>query len=246
MADHLGLEVERSSPIPLYFQVAQQLEAAIQEGRLPPGSRVDNEFALAGRLGLSRPTIRQAIQVLVDKGMVVRRRGVGTQVVRSHLRRSVELTSLYDELLRNGQRPRTQVLGLRLTEAVEDGCAHLGLDPDDKVWLLDRLRFIDEKPLAVMHNVIPASVVDLEGVDLEKAGLYTSLRLAGVRMHVANQEISARRATAREARLLGESREAPLLTMQRTVYNDKGQAVEYGLHLYRPDLYAFETTLVER
>ncbi len=207
---------------------------------------MDNEVALAGQLGLSRPTVRQAIQVLVDKGMVVRRRGVGTQVVRSHLRRSMELTSLYDDLLRNGQRPRTEVLGLKLTEATGDGCAHLGLDPDEKVWLLERLRFMDDQPLALMHNVVPASVVDLGSVDLERAGLYSTLRLAGVHMQVANQEITARRASAREAKLLGESRGAPLLTMQRTVYNDKGQAVEYGLHLYRPGLYAFQTTLVER
>lgn len=246
MTGQVDIVVERSSPIPLYFQVAQQLESAIQDGRLAPGSRMDNEIALANQLGLSRPTVRQAIQVLVDKGMVVRRRGIGTQVIQSHLRRSVELTSLYDDLLRSGQRPRTKVLEIKLTGAAGEGCAHLGLDPTDKVWCLDRLRLLDDKPLALMHNVVPASVVDLGSADLERSGLYNTLRLAGVQMQVANQEISARRAGAREARLLDESRGAPLLTMQRTVYNDKGQAVEYGLHLYRPDLYAFETTLVER
>jgi DNA-binding GntR family transcriptional regulator len=238
--------IERSSPVPLYFQVAQQLEIAIQDGRLAPGSRVDNEVALAGQLSLSRPTIRQAIQVLVDKGMVVRRRGVGTQVVSSRLRRSVELTSLYDDLLRDGQRPRTEVLRLELTKATADGGAHLGLDLDDQVWSLERLRYIDDQPLALMHNLVPASVVDLGGVDLEKAGLYSTLRQAGVHMQVANQEITARRASAREARLLHESKGAPLLTMQRTVYNDNGLPVEYGLHLYRPDMYAFQTTLVGR
>ena len=97
--------VNRSSPVPLYFQVAEQLEGAIQEGRLLPGDRIANEVALADQLGLSRPTVRQAIQTLVDKGMLVRKRGVGTQVVNAPIRRTVELTSLYDDLTRSGLTP---------------------------------------------------------------------------------------------------------------------------------------------
>src|SRR5437899_13060331 len=69
----LQLSVDRSSPVPLYFQLSQQLEAAIEHGTLTPGSLLGNEIELAGRLGLSRPTVRQAIQSLVDKGLLVRR-----------------------------------------------------------------------------------------------------------------------------------------------------------------------------
>lgn len=70
----LQLSVDRTSPVPLYFQLSQQLEAAIERGTLTPGSLLGNEIDLAGRLGLSRPTVRQAIQALVDKGLLVRRR----------------------------------------------------------------------------------------------------------------------------------------------------------------------------
>jgi len=77
----LPLAVDRASPVPLYFQLARQLEAAIEAGALASGSLLGNEIELAARLGLSRPTVRQAIQSLVEKGMLVRRRGVGTQVV---------------------------------------------------------------------------------------------------------------------------------------------------------------------
>ena len=101
------IELERSSPVPLYFQVAGQLERAIVDGSLAPGDRIVNEIELAARLGLSRPTMRQAIQVLVDKGMVVRKRGVGTQVVGSKIRRPFELTSLHDDLARSGQPQHT-------------------------------------------------------------------------------------------------------------------------------------------
>jgi DNA-binding GntR family transcriptional regulator len=78
--------VNRSSPVPLYFQIAEQIERAVQEGSLSPGERIANEVALADGLGLSRPTVRQAISTLVDKGLLVRKRGVGTQVVNAPIR----------------------------------------------------------------------------------------------------------------------------------------------------------------
>lgn len=71
----LSVELDRSSPVPLYFQVAQVFEKAILDGQLKPGDRFENELALASRLNLSRPTTRRAIQELVDKGLLVRKRG---------------------------------------------------------------------------------------------------------------------------------------------------------------------------
>src|SRR5262245_48593145 len=93
-----AVRIDRSSPVPLYFQLAEQLEGAIGAVALSPGSRLENELQLADRCGLSRPTVRQAIQHLVDRGLLVRKRGVGTQVVQSEVRRRIELTSLYDDL----------------------------------------------------------------------------------------------------------------------------------------------------
>lgn len=242
----LHLSVDRSSPVPLYFQVAAQLEQAIADGELVPGERMPNEMALADQLGLSRPTMRQALQTLVDKGMLVRKRGVGTQVVKSQIRRPVELTSLNDDLVRTGQDPRTQVLGLERDPADASTAADLRIKTGDEVWRIERLRLIGDQPLALMSNVIPCSVIDLESVDLARRGLYEALRAAGVHIRVAHQQIGCRRADAREARLLNERRGSPLLTMQRTAYDDAGRAVELGLHAYRPDLYSFEVTLVDR
>ena len=238
--------LDRSSPVPLYFQVAEQFEHAILTGEIAPGERIDNEIALAKDLGLSRPTMRQAIQVLVDKGMLVRKRGVGTQVVHGKIRRSVELTSLFDDLSTAGQKPRTEVLAVGKVPAEEHVAHELQLSLGDDVWSLERLRFVGKQPLAVMHNFIPVDVVDLDAVDLAKTGLYAYMRSSGILMRVARQRIGARGAGAEEAALLGEKKGAPLLTMARTAYDNAGRAVEYGRHAYRPDLYAFELTLVDR
>src|SRR4051812_38867773 len=125
-AEALQLSVDRSSPVPLYFQLSQQLEAAIEQGRLAPGSLLGNEIELAGRLGLSRPTVRQAISSLVDKGLLVRRRGVGTQVVHSQVKRPLELSSLYDDLEAAGQRPATRGLVNTVVSATAESAAALG------------------------------------------------------------------------------------------------------------------------
>ncbi len=246
MGEQPWIALDRSSPVPLYFQVAEQLERAIVDGNLSPGDRIRNEVALAASLGLSRPTLRQAIQVLVDKGMLVRKRGVGTQVVGSQIRRPVELTSLYDDLVRGGQHPHTEVLGCEVMESSDEVSHELGIPPGTAVWSLERLRRVSDEPLALLHNFLPVDVVDLRAADLETEGLYARLRRAGILLRVANQRIGARRAEAREARLLDERRGAPLLTMQRVAYDDGGRAVEYGDHTYRPERYSFELTLVDR
>jgi DNA-binding GntR family transcriptional regulator len=246
MAQRPSIVINRSSPVPLYFQVAEQLERAIADGELAPGDRIANEVTLASELGLSRPTMRQAIQLLVDKGLLVRKRGVGTQVVHGQIRRPVELTSLHDDLRRAGEGPHTDVLACQRVEADELVAQELRLPAGSPVWTLERLRFAGDEPLALMHNFLPVDVLDLDAVDLTAFGLYECLRQAGVQLRVANQRIGARRAEAREARLLGERRGSPLLTMTRTAFDSTGRAVEYGTHVYRPERYSFEVTLVDR
>ncbi len=241
-----SIAVDRTSPVPLYYQVAQELERAIESGELKPGTRLDNEIALADRLGLSRPTMRRAIEYLVQRGLLIRKRGVGTQVVRQVIRRPLELTSLYDDLSSEGKRPATRVLSLEVALA-PDAVAHaLGLAEGSPVIALERLRFAEDEPLALMHNFIPQGLVELTAEALERTGLYQLMRAAGVRLHLASQSIGARAATAAEAAALAERKGASVLTMQRTTFDDAGRAVEYGTHLYRPSIYSFEFVLVSR
>lgn len=240
------ITLDRSSPVPLYFQVATQFERAIVAGDIAPGDKIDNEISLARDLGLSRPTMRQAIQLLVDKGLLVRKRGVGTQVVQGKVRRTLELTSLFDDLAGAGQRPRTDVLALTRVPADAEVAHELQVEVGAPVWSLERLRWMGEEPLALMSNYLPVELVDLEELDLEHEGLYALLRGSGISIRVAKQRIGASGASAAQAEQLRESPGAPLLTMQRTAYDSAGRAVEFGRHAYRPDLYAFELTLVDR
>jgi GntR family transcriptional regulator len=241
-----SITVDRSSPVPMYFQVAQQLEHAIETGELAPGTRLDGELALADQLRVSRPTLRRAIEYLVDRGYLVRRRAVGTQVVHPKVRRPVELTSLYDDLTASRKNPRTKVLSIA-REPASDAVAHaLGLEDGAEVVTLERLRYADGQPLAVMRNWLPPGLVRLDTERLERTGLYQLMRAAGIGLHLASQTIGARGATAAEAKLLEAAKGEPLLTMERTTYNENGEPVELADHLYRASLYSFEIVLVTR
>ena len=178
--------LDRSSPVPLYYQVATRLQEQIESGALPVGGRLENEVELADRLGVSRPTMRKAIAYLVERGMLVRRRGVGT---------------------------------------------------------IERIRYAGDEPLAIMHNVVPVEVVRLDLALLQQRGLYELLRAAGHMPRIASQVVGAKAASAAEARLLGETRGAPMLTMTRTAWDESGRGVEYGSHVYPASRYSFELTL---
>lgn len=241
--------VDRNSPVPLYYQVAQALQTAIEAGRLPPGFRLDNEIQLADELGLSRPTMRKAMEYLVDKGLIIRRRGVGTTVVQPKVRRSLQLTSLYDDLVAAGQEPATTVLSLGLAAAPREAAEALGIATGTPLHTMVRLRSAAGRPIARMTNYLPTTLPGLgPGAftveALESTGLYRMLRAAGVTLHAADETIGARKATAQESHLLDEARGAALLTMQRVAYDDRGRVVEYGSHVYAASRYSFSLSLL--
>jgi DNA-binding GntR family transcriptional regulator len=235
--------LDRTSPVPLYFQVASKLEQLIESGQMPAGGRLENEVELADRLGVSRPTMRRAIQYLVERGLLVRKRGIGTQIVHPKVRRPVELSSLYDDLAKSGRSPRTQVRTLEVMPAPDHVAEALGVPEGTEVTWIERLRFAAGEPLALMHNAVPVDVLRLRREDLEERGLYELLRAAGYLPRMADQVVGARAATAAEARLLGDPRGAPVLTMTRTAWDASGCAVEYGSHIYRASRYSFALTL---
>jgi len=240
------IDLDRSGPVPLYFQVATRIEAAIASGELPAGSRLENEVSLSERLGLSRPTIRRAIQDLVNKGLLVRRRGIGTQVVHGQVSRGLELTSLFEDLQASGKTPTTTLLAMRSEKAKPVVAEHLGLENGAEVIYIHRVRFADKTPVSIMENWIPAELIEISQQDIKTYGLYQLMRSRGITMRVAKQRIGARRATNEESDLLNIERHGALMTMERTVFDNSGRAVEYGSHCYRPDLYSFSVTLVER
>lgn len=242
----LPIQIDRTSPVPLYHQLAEQLIAAISDGTLRPGDAFENELAMSDRLSLSRPTVRRAISELVNKGLLVRRRGIGTTVANQMVHRRAELTSLYDDLIREGRTPRTEVLSLNCSTQDDRAAEALGLPPGTPLVSIVRLRYAGDAPLAILRNWLPPAMDDLTSEQLEADGLYAVLRARGIRPTVARQRIGARNATAEERRTLHMSKAEPLVTMTRSAYDADGSPVEFGDHCYRADQYSVDVIVSER
>jgi DNA-binding GntR family transcriptional regulator len=240
-----GVRLDHSSPVPLYHQAAQALERAIEDGRLPRGGKMDGELDLAEQLGISRPTMRAALKQLVDKGLLIRRRGVGTVVATKPVRRAVALTSLYDDLKEAGREPTTSVLGFGEALCPPEVAEQLGLEPAAPVLRFERLRVAGDDPIALMRNFVPVGLAGIEKEDLERTGLYDLFRRSGIAPHVATQRVGARKAGDEEAELLEIERGDPVLTMTRTAYDTGGRPIEYGSHSYPAESYWLEMMLME-
>jgi DNA-binding GntR family transcriptional regulator len=242
----LDVTLNRISPVPLYHQLSRQLVEAIETGRLPKGSFLDNELELARRWQVSRPTVRRAIQDLVDSGMLVRRRGVGTQVVSDQVRRPFKLSSLYDDLVATGRQPTTRVIALERVKADKQVCKALTVAADSDVVHIERLRSIGAQPLAILRNwLIVEAAASITEEQLSRRGLYDLLRERGVRPHSAVQRLGAMAASAADAALLGVSTGAPLMTMRRVMHDVTGRVVELGDHRYDAAQYSVELNVIE-
>ena len=200
---------------------------------------------LAERLGISRPTMRRAMEQLVDQGLVVRRRGIGTRVVQPKVRRPLELTSLHDDLSTTGQKPSTVVLRFETVGADAEVAGRLRIEEGDPVVHIERLRSAREQPIARMTNWLPASAVSFEEAAL--AGSPASTSCSAARACTSTRRprpwARARRPRRRPAQL-GEPRGSALLTMERETLDDHGTAVEFASHLYAASRYSFEINLV--
>ncbi|MFW0792289.1 GntR family transcriptional regulator [Gordonia sp. CPCC 205515] len=240
MADVLDVAVDRSAPIPLYQQLVRFLEIAIDRGELAPGDRVASEIELARLAGVSRVTSRRAIQELVDRGVVVRKRGVGTQVL--HRSTARETTSPFDLFGGCGPRPVTRVLDFRVGTPSDDVRRDLCLPVGAKVVRVKRLRSVGGEPLSAMVNWLPATICPTVH-ELETDGLYRLLRSRGMHIGLARETIRARVATRDDAVLLAVEVGSPLLSLRRTAFDRDGRIVEIGLHTFPAERYWYATAL---
>lgn len=237
------VSLDRESPIPLYQQLYDQLAAAILDGRLSPGERVEAELSMAERLGLSRLTIRRTLAELVNHGLLLRGRGLGTVVAHREQERPGGLTSLHSDLTAAGHTPTTTLLAMHYPVTRADIARRMGMGSKTPLLYLERLRLADGAPLAILRNWLPPSSSSMRFLDLENQGLYASLQRHGIEPHVATQTIGSRHPTPVERDLLNIGALDPVLTLMRMSVDRIGRAVECGEHTYRADRHEFDLTV---
>lgn len=244
---HLFLNLDRAGPIPLYYQIAKRLREAIGSGELAAGTRIENEQTLVEQLGISRPTIRRAFQDLVDEGLLVRQRGIGTQVVGGQPLREINISSLSDDLQLGKHDLSTRVLLHEQIVPAREILDKLGLPPETTVLHSRRLRFSNGVPFAVFEDFLHPDFLSMTQGQLEMHDLYKIMRSRGTIPKVTRQSVTARTATKEEAKLLRMAKSTqPVLSVIRTVFDQSGRSVDVGWNAYHPDIYSLNMTLVEK
>jgi len=233
----LHLDVVRGAR-PLHAAIAEQLTAAIADGRLQSGTRLPPERELAATLGVSRMTVRQALGELERDGLVRRRVGRtgGTFVCEpdgSGTRAGGD--GIAAELRRQGGANAVEPISATVEPPGKRAGAALRLGPSERVVVITRLRLASGKPLAVERSSLPARLFpDLEEMD-HATSLLELMASFGVRPARSLERLELVDARPSDARALGVRREAPLLLVERIRYAADGTPVEFARDRFRPD-----------
>jgi GntR family transcriptional regulator len=240
------------SVAPAYAQIEDRVAEAIRVGDLNPGDRLPSERELAERLQVSRMTLRQALDSLARRGLVIRavgRRG-GTFVAEPKIERDLNaLSGLTQQLRRQGHRAGASVVSAQVIRAGRSAAEALSIPQGARAYEIVRLRYSDGEPLALERSVFPANrfpgmlECPLEG------SLYEVLETTfGERLSRAVERLEPVIADGHEAALLRVKTGAPLLAVERTAYGEDFTPFEWARDLFRGDRtrVVVETTLAER
>jgi GntR family transcriptional regulator len=234
-------QVAATSNLPLYQQLQRALREAIDEGVLGPAEALPAERQLATELGISRITVRKAIDGLVEEGLLVRRAGSGNFINTRFEKNFAKLTSFSEDMRSRGRTPRSVWLKRSEGLVTPDEALRLRLSPGAAVYRFNRIRYADDMPMCVEYATIAASA--LPSLDAVDVSMYEALEAAGNRPVRALQRLSALLLDAEQARLL-QTREGDAgLCVERLGFLRDGRAVEFCRSFFRGDMYDFVAEL---
>jgi GntR family transcriptional regulator len=229
---------------PRYYEIQQALRARIEQ--LGPDEPLPSDAMLCAEFGVSRMTARNAVQGLVQEGLVYRVPGRGTFVARRPAHRQAgKIWSFSDEMRRRAKTPSSRLLTQEIQQPTPQEAARLQLRAADTVVIVRRLRLADGVPIALEHAAFPGYLADaIFEADLEQGSLHATLVGAG-RIPTAGQAtIRADTAEKAEAKLLGVSPGAALLVERRLIGDQHGRPLELTESRYVAERYALDVDFV--
>ena len=222
--------------------VRDELLALLDE--LAVGDAIPPERRLASDLGVSRPTLRNAIDELVREGLLRRRHGSGTYVSEPKIALPLTMTSFTEDMARRGMRAGSHVISFEPISAGAKLGQRLRVSPVDEVWAIRRLRLADDVSMAIEFLHVPRRLLpDLRREDLEEHSFYTLLQARGIVIASGIQTIEPTVVNDDEAEMLAVPVHSPAFLFERTTESEGGDVVEYVRSLYRGDRYRLVTEL---
>ena len=228
--------LQKDDPTPLYLQLQKLLRGAIERQMVKGEEAIPTERDLAEEFGVSRITVRKAVDGLVSDGLVSRRRGAGTFVTRPRVEKSFsKLTSFSQDMLSRGRRPRSEWVSKTAGSVTPEEALSLGLSPGSLVYRFHRIRYADDISMALEYATIPAYC--LPSTEAVGASLYEALDAAGHLPVRALQRLRAIAFTPEQAEVLAVEPGAPGLLIERRGFLPDGRTAEFTQSYYRGDAY---------
>jgi GntR family transcriptional regulator len=239
-------QLDRDSVVPLYHQLYEILRAHIDRGDWTPGDMIPTEAELNEKYGVSQITTRQALNGLVDAGLVYRQRGKGTFVARPVITSNLtRIVNFEEDMRQRGFAHRTEVLETALVQVSKNTAALLKIEVGEKLAQITRLRYADEEPLSVEKTFLVDKYCpgilefDFSVVSLSK----TLQQQYGITLSRAEQTIRAQSAGDDYADLLNIAPEDSLLVIERVAFSQHNIPIEFLRIFYRADRYSLHCEL---
>lgn len=239
--------LERTNPLPLYYQLKEVLKQQIRSGHLAPHTAIPSEPELVTSYHVSRATVRQALSELVHEGLLYRLHGKGTYVCAPRVQKTQsELTSLTEEIQRRGKHPGGLLLVSELIRGSETVRKQLSLIDTEQAIRLERLRTADGIPIAFEVDYLPyprAASIYQRAKELSDGSLYNLMNSEGLSPSIVEQKIRADIVTVREAELLRIPPGEAGLRFTSTTFDLTGSPIEYSETFFPGSQYDFHVTL---
>lgn len=243
MLHFVKARLDGGSPTPLYLQLAELIRTQIRDGEIKIGDALPSERELSEAIGISRVTVRRAIETLLREGLLSRKHGSGTYIAPRIEQPAALLAGFSADMRNRGHRPGSVWLDRSVGLPTPEEAMTLALSVDAPVMRFSRVRTADGESLAIERAVIPASL--LRSVKDVEDSLYAALEARDNRPVRGLQRLQASLATPEEAKLLSVPVGAAVLRIERRSFLASGAPVEFTRSTYRGDRYDFITEVRE-
>ncbi|AYE38938.1 GntR family transcriptional regulator [Companilactobacillus zhachilii] len=227
--------------VPVYIQIHNEIRKEIESGKWAVGERIPSERQLSQDFDVSRMTLRQAIQTLVDEGILQRQVGSGTYVASSKVQEKMSGTTSFTEITESqGKKPSSKTVSYHVADPSISEIEKLKLKNGDQVLRMERIRYADKQPICFEVATIPIEIVNSLNKKDITSSLYKALEdKAGLKLGDATQTVSAILASEKIANFLNVKRGSAILRVRQVTTLDDDRPFEYVRSQYAGDRFEF-------
>ncbi|UYY99230.1 GntR family transcriptional regulator [Peribacillus frigoritolerans] len=233
--------IDKNSPLPIYFQIEEQIKRKIENGEFQAHDALPSEREYAEQFEISRMTVRQAINNLVNDGYLYRQKGRGTFVADKKLEQQLNgLTSFTEDMKARGLNPSSKLLSFEIIPADKKIASELHISLYAPVYEIKRIRLADDVPMALETVYMSANLIKGLTEEIINLSLYQYVEnYVKLKIDYASQTLESSIASELEVTHLAIPKQSPILFIQRNTFLIDGTPLEYVKSAYRADRYKF-------